>query len=215
MSALALCTHYFAAVCVVPETVWLIRTLRVGGALTRGRVIAGLGPLLVTIAALAPLAVHQNDGRARYIAVSGSLPYRFVAFIKQDIVGFSWPGTVSIALVGVALTAAGCALWSRADRQERAGARPAVVIGAAVVALAVMTAVGSDYVDTRNLLRPEVAARHGGPGRIRLRAREQVEAQSHPACALVRSHHGRDRNAPADGIHGPLAGESLQPRDRC
>lgn len=152
VSAFALCTHYFAAVCVVPETVWLIRTLRVGGALTRGRVIAGLGPLLVTSAALAPLAVHQNDGRARYIAVSGSLPYRFVAFVKQDIVGFSWPGTVSIAVVGVALTAAGCALWSRADRQERAGARPAVVIGAAGVALALMTAVGSDYVDTRNLL---------------------------------------------------------------
>jgi len=39
-----------------------------------------------------PLALHQNDGRASYIATdSGSLPFRLAQLVKQDVHGAPLP----------------------------------------------------------------------------------------------------------------------------
>jgi 4-amino-4-deoxy-L-arabinose transferase-like glycosyltransferase len=153
VSAVALCAHYFAAIAVVPEAVWLLVALRRAGLLTRDRVALGLGPIVVATAALTPLAIHQNDGRASYIANSGSLPYRLGELVKQDVGGYAIPNNYLFAAGCALAAAAALALLVRTGRRERSRVAVAVAVGAGGVALAAISAMAAtDYIDTRNLV---------------------------------------------------------------
>jgi mannosyltransferase len=155
LCALALCAHYFAAIVIVPEAVWLLVALRRQGRLDGTSLLLSLGPIALMAAALAPLAIHQNDGRANYIALySGSLPYRLAQFMKQDIVGFAQPIKIVLSLIGCLLVAlAGWLLLWRTSRRERSAVAMPLAVALAGVVLTVLTAVlVTDYVNTRNLL---------------------------------------------------------------
>jgi mannosyltransferase len=150
--ALALCSHYFAALVVVPETAWLVLTLRKKGVLTPDRILVGLGPVVVAAAALSPLAIHQDDGRASYIASSGSLPYRMAILVKQDTVGYAQPGKLWVALLGAVVVALAAASVLRADAHERRAISPIVAVLVGGLLIAILEAlVATDYIDTRNL----------------------------------------------------------------
>lgn len=155
LCAVALATHYFAVFLVVAETGWLLYVLRRRGSARPIAVVCGLAPIAVVGAALLPLVVHQADGRASFIADrSGSLGFRAVQFVRQDVVAFDQPAKTltsitAVVLVGFALVL----LVRRADRREREGVLMPLVVGAGAVLLALLiAAVGTDYVNTRNLL---------------------------------------------------------------
>ena len=152
--ALALLAHYYAAVAILPEALWLGLALRRRGLLRLDRVALALAPLVVVGGAQLPLMIHQNDGRASYIATSGSLPYRFLQLFKQDLIGDGQPakGLLTAICAAAVLLAIGL-LVARSRRTELAAAITplAVGIGGVLVALLV-AAVGTDYFNTRNLL---------------------------------------------------------------
>lgn len=180
LCAVALAVHYFAAFLIAGEAVWLAYALRrgrvAGGA---GRMALALAPIVAVAAALAPLALHQNDGRAGFIA-SGSLAVRLGQLVKQDLVGFDEPLDVAISVAAAVLAGAGALLLVRTSRRERAGLWLALAAGAGAIVLAVVVAgLGTDYVNTRNLLPtwPALAlvvagglgaARARGPGLLAL-----------------------------------------------
>ena len=153
--ALALLAHYFAAFVVAGEAVWLLVALHRRGSLSQARAAFALAPIAVIGAALVPLAIRQNDGRASFISTaSGSLPYRFGQLFKQDVLGYGQPLKVLLLAIGFVLVALAVGLLAtRIGHDERPGALLAVGIGAGGVVLAfVVAAVVTDYFDTRNLL---------------------------------------------------------------
>jgi 4-amino-4-deoxy-L-arabinose transferase-like glycosyltransferase len=155
ISALALTAHYFAAFVLVPEAAWLLAALHRRGELTWGRATLAGGPIVLVAAALAPLAIDQSDGRAGWIANSaGSLPHRLAQLGKQDVIGDGQPHKVLLAVIGAALVLiAVVLLLQRSSRRERAAALLPLAVGAGGVLVAlVISAVGTDYFDTRNLL---------------------------------------------------------------
>jgi uncharacterized membrane protein len=152
--ALALAAHYYAAVVIVPEALWLAIVLRRRGLLNLQRVALGLAPILVVAGAQLPLMIHQNDGRAGYIANSGSLPYRVVQLFKQDLIGEGQPvkGLLT-AICSVAVVVGLGLLATRSRREERSAAVTPLVVGVGGLALAIVIAkIGTDYFNTRNLL---------------------------------------------------------------
>lgn len=153
-AALALAAHYYAAVAIVPEGLWLAVALRRRGVLTLARIAAGVMPIVAVGAAQLPLVLRQNDGRASYISTSGSLPYRLVQLFKQDLIGEGQPAKGLLTAICAAAVVIGLGLLvTRARRDERSGALAPLAIGLGGVVLAiVVAAVGTDYVNTRNLL---------------------------------------------------------------
>lgn len=155
VSAVALNVHYFAIFALVPEAVWLLAFLYRRRRLTWGRLALACGPTLVLAIPLGVLAIHQNDGRASFIADdSGSLAYRLAQLVKQDIIGDGQPHKTLLGLVGSLLVLAALALLvRRGSRMERHAAAMPATVGAAGVGLAIAFAiVGTDYFDTRNML---------------------------------------------------------------
>jgi mannosyltransferase len=153
--ALTVLAHYFGAFVVVGEAVWLLVALRGRGSLTASGAVAALAPIVVVGAALVPLVIRQNDGRASFISTaSGSLPYRLGQLVKQDILGDGQPLKALLLAIGLVLVALALVLLvTRATRAERGGALMMLAIGAGGVVLAfVVAAVVTDYFDTRNLL---------------------------------------------------------------
>ena len=158
--AVALCAHYFAVFLVAAEALWLLFALRSAGRpatarLTATRLAAALGPVVVAGAALLPLAIHQNDGRAGFIAEnSGSIAFRLAQLAKQDIVGFDEPLKMATSIVAVLLVLlALLLLLQRGSRRERHAVLLPLAVGTGTVLLAlIVAAVGTDYVNTRNLL---------------------------------------------------------------
>jgi mannosyltransferase len=152
VAAAALCVHYFALFLVVAEVLWLLAALHRAGVARRGWI--ALAPIVAAGGALAPLAIHQNDGRANFIADrSGSLAFRVVQLVKQDIVAFDEPAKVLTSIVAAGLVLAGVLLLTRTTRRERAGLVLPLSVGAGAVFLALLAAaIGQDYLNTRNLL---------------------------------------------------------------
>ncbi|HEX4672422.1 MAG TPA: glycosyltransferase family 39 protein [Solirubrobacteraceae bacterium] len=153
--ALTILAHYFGAFIVAGEAVWLAWALHRRGSLTAAGAVAGLAPIVVVGAALVPLVIRQNDGRASFISTaSGSLPYRLGQLVKQDILGDGQPWKALLLAIGLVLVALALVLLvTRATRRERDGGVMMLVIGAGGVVLAfVVAAVVTDYFDTRNLL---------------------------------------------------------------
>jgi mannosyltransferase len=155
VSAIAICSHYFAAFAVVPEAVWLGIALRRRGLLSAANAVVAAGPVVVIGAALLPLVIRQNDGRASYISnESGSLAYRLGQLVKQDVIGDGQPAKALLTALGCLLVAGALVLLSRrGSASERRAAWLPIALGAAGVVLALLVCIGiTDYFDTRNML---------------------------------------------------------------
>jgi mannosyltransferase len=154
-AAASLGSHYFAVFVLVPEGIWLVVALRRRNALGVPNLTLSFAPLVIVAAALAPLAIHQDDGRASWISdQAGSLPYRLAQLVKQDIIGDGQPHKTLLGLVGalLVLLAVAMLVW-RGSRAERARAALPLAIGAGGMLVAVVfAAAGKDYFDTRNML---------------------------------------------------------------
>src|SRR5215211_1230630 len=149
-SALALSTHYTAALLVLPEAAWLVYRARprrppliaVAG-------VAAIGPPLAALW----LKQHANDATAEFIK---EVPreVRWVQIPEQFLIGFG-PRSVPLlaGFASLVILALSFLAW-RGAPQERRGAAKAAALGAAVVApLAVLSPLPSfDYLITRNVI---------------------------------------------------------------
>jgi mannosyltransferase len=148
-SALALATHYFAAVTVVPEAVWLLAQQRRHAAVRVAVAIVAAGGL-----ALIPLAISQNGtGHDSWIA-SASLGLRLRQIVPQFLIGTGAPARTALRDVAIALVAVALARLAVAGRSEqRGGALVAGGLALAGFALSVTLAVvGLDDLITRNII---------------------------------------------------------------
>jgi 4-amino-4-deoxy-L-arabinose transferase-like glycosyltransferase len=148
-SALALATHYYAVLAVVPEALWLLwvhrrrRSMQVAVAVVGA---CGLG--------LIPLAIsQQSSGRANWIA---GTPFglRLRQVVPQFAAGFDGPAHSVLEPVAIAIVVLAVVLL--ATRSEPVPRRGALLAGGiALVGLLislVLVAVGFDDLLTRNLL---------------------------------------------------------------
>jgi mannosyltransferase len=109
-SALAIATHYFALIVVVPAAAWLLLGARGERALLRRRAAAVAVPAVVGLA-LVPLALHQREavGDPGGIGDRG-LPERLVSIPKSFLLGYSLPAEALLVVL-----AALCALVALAS----------------------------------------------------------------------------------------------------
>jgi len=147
VSALALCTHYFAIFAVLPEAAWLLRS-RVG----RARPAVGL--VAVVGAALVPLAIHQKQqGHTSWI--SGiPLHTRAGDLLKEFLIGPSGSPTIALSVLAGGLVAAALVLLAlKSGERERIDARAPLIVGGVAILLPLALAiVGLDYFFPRNLI---------------------------------------------------------------
>ena len=153
-SALALCSHYFAAFPVAIEAIWLLAVFRRDREVVLA--IAGVGAIGVL---LAPLALLQaNPDHIGWIS-SSPLVQRVADTASSFMIGETgkviaepprnnyaiFPGAIFLAALFAAVAVQG--------RRGRATLNPALIVGCGSILLAVGAAVaGSDYVIGRNLL---------------------------------------------------------------
>jgi hypothetical protein len=161
-SALALATHYYAILIVVPEALWLLVAHR-----RRRPVQVGVALVALCGLALIPLALsQQHTGRTNWIA-HAPLARRVKEIVPQFVIGFGSPAYGVLEPLAVALAAFGLVLLvSRSGRLERRGALLAggVALAGLVINL-LLVAGGTDDLLTRNLLAlwmPATAAVAGG-----------------------------------------------------
>jgi hypothetical protein len=149
VSALALATHYYALVVIVPQALWLLVVHRRSRAVYVAVAAVGLSGL-----ALLPLAISQNaTGNASWIAPIPLVP-RLRQIIPNFLIGFQAlaqdvlePLAAAIAILGLVLLAL------RSDDTERRGALAwgALAVSGLVLNLALI-AVGIDDLITRNVI---------------------------------------------------------------
>jgi mannosyltransferase len=154
-SALALCSHYFAAFPVAIEAVWLLVALR---SLWR-LVLPALAAVAATGVALLPLLAAQINATHIGWIENSPLPTRFLeagtsfligetghVIAEPERYGYAW---VPLIAVGAALAL----LALRGDWREQRAAGIGLVLGLGVAALTGAAAIaGKDYVIERNLL---------------------------------------------------------------
>ncbi len=148
-SALALATHYYAFLVVVPEALWLLAVHRRSRAVQVSLALVGLCGL-----ALIPLALSQNGtGRANWIAHS-PLGRRSAQIFPQFAAGFSSPAYSVLEPLALALAIFGLLLLlTRSVGPERRGALIAGSLALAGLVLAyLLVAGGVDDLLTRNVL---------------------------------------------------------------
>jgi 4-amino-4-deoxy-L-arabinose transferase-like glycosyltransferase len=158
-SALAICSHYFAAFLIAPEAVWLL----LGSTRRRQAAVAVAGVAIAGLA-LIPLAVTQEGAGRRNgftdIALTsrlGELSLNFVA--GQEPAPFA--GTRLIDALQLACLVGGAAIGALAIvllvrlgcSEERRAAVVAAVVGGGAVAVPILLAVvGIDFINPRNLI---------------------------------------------------------------
>lgn len=144
--ALALVTHYYAAILVVPEAAWLLYEHRHSRA-----VYAGLGAVALVGAALAPLALEQlATNNSHWIATSSYL-MRVRQIPALFLLGPQIHARTAVELLAFAMVAVafGLLIW-RSRRRERQGA---LLPGGLALAGFLLSAVpGHNTLLTRNLL---------------------------------------------------------------
>ena len=149
VSALALCTHYFALFVVVPEALWLL--LRTPDRRRAGIAVAGVAAIG---AVLLPLAIHQAGNPGANFIGTTALGERMLQLPKQYLVGYASPAAVLFTMLA-AIVAAG-AVWfvlTRTDPHERGAARSAALLLACAAGVPLVLAVaGADYLVTRNAI---------------------------------------------------------------
>ncbi len=154
-SALALCSHYFAAFAVAIEAVWLLVALR----WEWRPVLAAVASVGLVGVALLPLLIAQiNPTHVGWIDHS-LLSSRFLQTGVSFLIGetghvIAEPPRVRYALLPAILIGAGLLLVAlRGTTDERRGALLGAGVGVGVLLLALTAAlVGKDYVVERNLL---------------------------------------------------------------
>jgi 4-amino-4-deoxy-L-arabinose transferase-like glycosyltransferase len=147
LSALALATHYFAFFPLAIEAAWLLLAAR-----PLRRVLWALAGIALAGAALAPIALHQAQGKNNdWIATFGMVG-RLRAAGLAFLVGET--GLLKHALVPIALLVAAVGLLLlRGGAREKRGALVALAVGGGGVLLALaFAAAGQDFVLGRNLL---------------------------------------------------------------
>ncbi|MBV8988851.1 MAG: glycosyltransferase family 39 protein [Solirubrobacterales bacterium] len=147
--ALALGTHYYALLVVVPEAAWLLAVHR------RARPVQiAVGIIALCGLALIPLAVSQNGtGHASWIAPI-PLDLRLRQIIPQFLVGFQAPAQSFLEPLAAAMTIVALVLLAtRADPVERRGALLAggIAISGLLLNL-LLIAGGVDDLITRNVI---------------------------------------------------------------
>jgi mannosyltransferase len=162
-AALALATHYYALLIVVPEAIWLLFIHR-----RRPPMLVGVGLVGLCGAALIPLAISQNGtGRSTWIANS-PLARRIGQIVPQYVIGFGSPGYLPLKLsaMAIAIGAVVFLLIARSSRRERRGALLAGGLALVGLALNLLLVVGGiDDLLTRNVLAlwlPAAVAVAGG-----------------------------------------------------
>jgi hypothetical protein len=146
-SALALAAHYFALFPFAIEAVWLLATLR-----PLRRVLLAVGGVALAGLALAPIALHQAQGKNNnWIAtfgMAGRLRETGISFFVGEA------GLFKHALAPMALFAVAVGLLLlRGGVREKRGALVALAIGGGSILLALaFAAAGQDFVLERNLL---------------------------------------------------------------
>jgi mannosyltransferase len=148
-SALALATHYFASVLVVPEAAWLLARHRRRPAARVAVAIVGACGL-----ALIPLAISQNGtGHDSWIATA-PLSLRLRQIVPQFLIGTGAPARtvlrdIAIALVAVAL--ARLAIAGPSDERDGALVAGGLALTGFVLSL-VLAVAGFDDLITRNII---------------------------------------------------------------
>ncbi|MGA9858709.1 MAG: glycosyltransferase family 39 protein, partial [Solirubrobacteraceae bacterium] len=150
-AGLALATHYFALLVVVPQWLWLAIRYR------RDRRMRIALELVVAVALLlAPLAAAQLVGQqgAHSWMRSVSLAHRIADVPRTFALGPAAPAARWLRVaIAVATGIAGWLAWTRTSRRERAGI--GLMLGlaaAATVIVALLIAAGYDELDYRNML---------------------------------------------------------------
>ena len=158
-SALAVCSHYFAAFLVGAEGVWLA----VRGWPRRAPIVA-YGATVAVGLALIPLAVTQEGSGRRNLFTHLSLARRGAEMVAGYLASQepgAFAGTQSLRHFRYAVVIAGLILAAialvlllrRATRRERDGALTVAGAGAAAIVVPfALAAVGIDFVDPRNLI---------------------------------------------------------------
>jgi 4-amino-4-deoxy-L-arabinose transferase-like glycosyltransferase len=147
--ALALATHYFALLAVVPEAAWLLYKHR-----RRRSVQVAVAVIALAGLALIPLAIsQQGTGNSNWIARI-PLGTRLSQVPPQFLLGFGAPaGRWLRALDDVVVIAAVALLWWRGGERERRGALLAGGLAVAgFVVMLVLLAAGVDDLITRNII---------------------------------------------------------------
>jgi mannosyltransferase len=148
-SALALATHYYAVLAVVPEALWLLWVHR-----RRRSMQIAVGVVGVCGLGLIPLAISQHGtGRGNWIS-SAPFGRRLGQIVPQFASGFDGPAhavfeplAIAIVLLSVVL------LFTRSSPEARRGALVAGGLALAGFVLSlVLVAVGFDDLLTRNML---------------------------------------------------------------
>lgn len=147
LSALALCSHYFACFVLAPQLVWLLwRHPR------RRAVLAAIGVLVLVALALLPMLLAQRDNP--YDIAGASIATRLAQIPKQFLLGYRGPLAATSVVLGSALTAS--ALWLLLRHAEQRARERALLVGAiGLCGLALPLAgavVGADYLNARNLI---------------------------------------------------------------
>jgi uncharacterized membrane protein len=147
LSVLALTTHYFALVVIVPQAAWLARR-----APRRRAVAIAVAPIVVVAAALVPLASDQSSPATT--SIPGALGTRILELPKQLLAGFDAPAELVLTVVAALLVLVGAWLaFARAEPHARRGAALAGGLGVvAVVGVVGAALIGVDYLNTRNMI---------------------------------------------------------------
>jgi 4-amino-4-deoxy-L-arabinose transferase-like glycosyltransferase len=154
-SALALATHYYAVLAVVPEALWLVAVHR------RNRAVqVAFGLIAVCGLALIPLAISQHGtGRGNWIS-HAPLGRRTAEIFPQFAAGFTSAAYAVLEPIALVLAILGLMLLVlRSDRGERVGGLIAASLAVAGLVLAfLLVAGGFDDLLTRNMLPIWMAA---------------------------------------------------------
>jgi mannosyltransferase len=147
VASLALATHYYAALAVVPEAVWLLWVHR-----RDRRVLVAVFVVAAVGLALLPIAFSQRP-HASWIAW-WPLNDRLSQLTPQFLLGTGAPARTVLKLAGAAAVLLAAALLARrADASERRGALVAGVLAAAGFALSLLLILaGVDELITRNVI---------------------------------------------------------------
>jgi 4-amino-4-deoxy-L-arabinose transferase-like glycosyltransferase len=149
-SGLALATHYFAALLIAPEVVWLFVRVR-----PRMQLVPALAGLAIVPLALIPLVATQGQLQDYSFVKGEALVTRVVAQVpKQWLVGYDAPAETAVVVACAVLVVAAAALalgW--ADGRERRALWLGGGAGVAALAVALVLALaGGDYYLSRYLL---------------------------------------------------------------
>jgi hypothetical protein len=167
-SSLALATHYFAAFVVVPEALLLL-TSSFGGHMQwkrqsereeRRRVLVAIGVVTVAGGLLLPLALRQRgNAHADWIAaqpISQRLERAGAKLLGEDNGdehGSREPGQIPLGIpVALALLALALPIWRGDELEQRGGALAAAVGTAGIGIPLILSLLGADYLDGRNLI---------------------------------------------------------------